>query len=45
MQHKDLGRELLMKIYQPIENVAVMESQPKMEGRSIAMLVGPKKTI
>ena len=45
MQHKDLGRELLMKIYQPIENVAVMESSPKMEGRAITMLVGPKKTV
>ena len=45
MQHKDLGRELLMKIYQPIENVAVMESSPKMEGRAITMLVSPKKTV
>jgi len=44
MQHKDLGRELLQKIYTPIENDAVMESSPRIEGRSITMLVGPKKS-
>jgi len=44
MQHKDLGRDLLMKIYTPIEEIATMESAPKMEGRAIAMLVGPKKS-
>jgi translation initiation factor IF-3 len=44
MQHKDLGRELLEKIYKPIENDATLESNPRMEGRSITMLVGPKKT-
>lgn len=44
MQHKDLGRDLLMKIYTPIEEIATMESAPKMEGRAISMLVGPKKS-
>lgn len=44
MQHKDLGRELLEKVYKPIENEATLESNPRMEGRSITMLVGPKKT-
>jgi translation initiation factor IF-3 len=43
MQHKDLGRELLEKIYKPIENDATLESNPRMEGRSITMLVGPKQ--
>ena len=43
MQHKDLGRELLEKIYKPIENDATLESNPRIEGRSITMLVGPKK--
>lgn len=44
MQHKDLGRELLEKIYKPIESEATLESNPRIEGRSITMLVGPKKT-
>jgi translation initiation factor IF-3 len=44
MQHKDLGKELLDRLYKPIEEVAIMESAPKVEGRSMTMLVGPKKT-
>lgn len=43
MQHKELGRELLERIYKPIESEATLESNPRIEGRSIAMLVGPKK--
>ena len=43
MQYKDLGKELLDRLYKPIEEVAVMESSPKVEGRSMTMLVGPKK--
>jgi len=44
MQHKELGRDLLQKIFTPIEDIAAMESTPKVEGRSMAMLLGPKKT-
>jgi len=29
MQHKELGRDLLLKIFKPLEDVAVMESPPK----------------
>eukprot|EP01041_Mallomonas_annulata_P002331 gene2331-4535_t len=45
MQHKDLGRELLLKIFQPVEEIAAMESQPKFEGKAISMMLGPKKQI
>ena len=45
MQHKELGRDLLQKIFTPIEDIASMESTPKVEGRAMTMLVGPKKTI
>jgi translation initiation factor IF-3 len=31
MQHKELGRDLLQKIYQPIEDIAAMESTPKVQ--------------
>lgn len=44
MQHQNLGRDLLMKIYQPIADTASMESTPKVEGRAMAMIVAPKKT-
>ena len=43
MQHKDLGKELLERIYKPIEEIATMDSTPKVEGRSMSMLVGPKQ--
>lgn len=45
LQHKDKGRDLLMRIYSPIEEIATVESPAKMEGRAMSMLVGPKKTI
>ena len=44
MQHKDMGKDLLMRIYKPIEESAVIESTPKIEGRAVTMLIGPKKT-
>lgn len=31
MQHKELGRDLLQKIFQPIEDIAAMESTPKVQ--------------
>jgi translation initiation factor IF-3 len=43
LQYKDLGKELLLKLYQPLEGFAVMESSPKIEGKAYAMLLGPKK--
>ena len=43
MQHKDLGKELLDRIYKPIEEIASMDSSPKVEGRAMSMLVGPKQ--
>ena len=35
--------ELLQKIFKTVEDTSVMESIPKEEGRSIAMLLGPKQ--
>lgn len=43
MQHKDLGKELLERIYKPIEEIASMDSTPKVEGRSMTMLVSLKQ--
>jgi translation initiation factor IF-3 len=44
LQHTDIGKELLMKLYKPIETVSTIESSPQMEGRAMAMLIGPKRT-
>jgi len=44
MQHKELGTQILMKLYQPLIDIAITESPPKLEGRSMLMLLGPKKT-
>ena len=44
MQHKDLGKDLLMRIYKPVEENAVIESTPKIEGKAVTMLLGPKKS-
>ena len=45
LQYKDLGRELLLKIYQPLDSLATMENSPKIEGKAYAMLLGPKKAV
>ena len=39
MQHKELGRDLLQKIYQPIEDIAAMESTPKVRKHLITHLL------
>jgi translation initiation factor IF-3 len=43
MQHKELGRELLLRIHKPVEDITIMEAPPKEEGKAIAMMLGPKK--
>ena len=43
MQYKDLGKDLLMRIFKPVEETAVMEGTPKIEGKAVTMLLGPKK--
>jgi translation initiation factor IF-3 len=45
LQYKDLGKDLLLKIFQPLDAVALMENPPKIEGKAYAMLLGPKKQI
>lgn len=43
MQHTQLGRELLQKVYEPLQEIAAMDGPPKMEGRAMSMFVSPKK--
>ncbi|MEM7267730.1 MAG: translation initiation factor IF-3 [Pseudomonadota bacterium] len=43
MAHQELGRELLKRIADDIEEVAKVESMPKMEGRQMIMVIAPTK--
>ena len=42
--HPHLGEELLEKYREGLGDVAVVDKQPKMEGRALVMFVSPKQT-
>ena len=44
MAHQELGRDLLQRIAGDIEDIAKVESMPKMEGRQMIMVVAPQRT-
>lgn len=39
--HKDLGREVLERLAEELKGIGVVETRPKMEGRSMFMMLGP----
>lgn len=39
--HSDLGKDVLMKLYENVKDIATMERTPKMEGRSMLMILTP----
>ncbi len=41
--HKDLGREVLDRMAEETNDVATVESKPKMEGRNMFMMLAPIK--
>jgi translation initiation factor IF-3 len=43
MAHQNLGMDLLNRIKADLDEVAVVESFPKMEGRQAIMVLAPKK--
>ena len=43
MIHQDLGHKLLKKFVDQAEEVAAVEVPPKMEGRSLSMVLAPRK--
>ncbi len=43
MAHREIGMELLKRIEKDLEEIAVVEQFPKMEGRQMVMVLGPKK--
>jgi translation initiation factor IF-3 len=43
MAHQDIGMRLLEKVKADLEPVGIVEQFPKMEGRQMIMVIGPKK--
>ena len=43
MAHKEIGMDLLKRIEVDLEELAVVEQFPKLEGRQMIMVMGPKK--
>ena len=43
MAHQSLGLALLNRIKADLEEISVVESFPKMEGRQMVMVLGPKR--
>jgi len=43
MAHREIGMELLKRIEKDLQELAVVEQFPKMEGRQMVMVMGPKK--
>ncbi|MFV2033678.1 MAG: translation initiation factor IF-3 [Halocynthiibacter sp.] len=41
MAHQDLGRKLLERVADDIEDIGKIENMPKMEGRQMIMMIGP----
>lgn len=42
MAHRELGRDLLKRVEADLEEVATVEQFPKMEGRQMMMMLGPR---
>lgn len=42
--HKDIGREVLDRFAEGMEDIADIQTKPKMEGRNMFMMLTPKKT-
>ena len=43
MAHPELGRDVIMKFAERLNDVADIEQMPKMEGRSMQLFLAPKK--
>jgi translation initiation factor IF-3 len=42
--HPERGRMLLRRLYEDIEDLAVIEQEPLQEGRNMSMLLAPGRT-
>ena len=41
--HSDLGRDVILKFANALDEVGVIEQAPKLEGRSMSLVIAPKK--
>jgi translation initiation factor IF-3 len=44
MAHQELGRDLLKRVEKDLAEYGSVEQYPKMEGRQMVMVIGPKKS-
>ncbi len=44
MLHQDLGRKLLARVREDLNEVASVEQMPKLEGRQMIMMLAPKRS-
>lgn len=42
ISHAELGHNLCMKFYKRLEDTAILEKEPKVEGRNMVMVLAPK---
>lgn len=43
VQHPDLGEKLLRRLAEDLDELGRIESQPKLDGRNMVMMISPKK--
>ena len=43
MAHRELGMELLKRVEKDLDELAVVEQRPKLEGRQMVMVMAPRK--
>ena len=43
MAHTEIGREVMMRFYESLKDICTIESEPKLEGRNMTMMLAPKK--
>ena len=41
--HPELGKEVILKFANRMDDIGIIQEEPKLEGRSISLLVAPKK--
>lgn len=44
MAHQELGRELLLRVRDDLDELGVVEQEPKSEGRLMVMVMAPRKS-
>lgn len=43
MAHTEIGKEVMLRFYEALKDVCTIESEPRLEGRNMTMMLAPKK--